>query len=350
MYQKIINFIKYHNAFAISISLVFLLMVGAFAASPGLRENVKETLISTEEVVRSIDNSQILAADLDNFDFGLQITKIAEDDLNYYVSYSYKTLEVQDYAWQEVVKEKTFDVSKDALAGKDLGLYVAEQLGQVIDNQLSYLKEVQEIEQKKGLTQKVATVQYAGLLGKFLSSKEKVFPGYELVVKPPVAEIVQEPIVQKPICQPSEEICDGRDNNCNGQIDEGGVCEVLPTEGGKEVLPPEPTCDSTHLNLCLAETDCQTAGGVWDSEKKTCNKKPKCEPSWQCSSDWQPVVPENLACGQIFKQTRTCTDGCDNEKIEEQELKGTYCEQGTCDLEKGECQVPIPPEPTPEVG
>jgi hypothetical protein len=68
--------------------------------------------------------------------------------------------------------------------------------------------------------------------------------------------------------------------------------------------------------------------------------EPACTPNWQCS-DWQPA-PETQTCGQTFKQTRTCNDGCENEETEEQELKGTYCEQGTCDLEKGECQLPDP--------
>jgi len=184
--------------------------------------------------------------------------------------------------------------------------------------------------------------------------------------------------------EPIEEICDdGLDNNCDGQIDEGGVCEAAP--------PAEDVCDATHLNLCLTQAECETAAGFWyndvcnaqpqntepeapvappapvcDTEhldlcttqelcegaslywyNETCNLEPEapaCTPDWSCS-DWQPLS-ETVACGQIFKQTRTCTDGCDNEKIEEQELKGTYCQEGNCDLEKGGCQVPAPTETT----
>jgi len=54
------------------------------------------------------------------------------------------------------------------------------------------------------------------------------------------------------------EICDGLDNNCNGEIDEGGVCDV---------------CDAIHLNLCSTETDCQGGGGYWYNEQ--CNGEPE---------------------------------------------------------------------------
>jgi hypothetical protein len=126
-------FIKYHNAFAIGLGLVFI-MAGAFAASPDLRE----TLISRQEIIRSIDNRGIISTDLDNFNFGLRIKSVDEDENNYYIVYTYKTLAIEDYVWQEVEKENTLAVSKETLGDRDLGLYVAEELGEVIDYQLSY--------------------------------------------------------------------------------------------------------------------------------------------------------------------------------------------------------------------
>ncbi len=52
----------------------------------------------------------------------------------------------------------------------------------MINHQLSYLKEVQRLEKQKGASQKVVAIEYAGLVGKFLSPKEKTFPGYEPVI------------------------------------------------------------------------------------------------------------------------------------------------------------------------
>ena len=37
---------------------------------------------------------------------------------------------------------------------------------------------------------------------------------------------------QPPACVPSTEVCDGRDNDCDGQSDEGGVCSVPPPPSG----------------------------------------------------------------------------------------------------------------------
>ena len=213
IFQKIINFIKYHNAFAIGIIIVFVGFSTALAVSPELREDIVDVLVSEEQAVQSIDNNYILSADLDNFDFNLQIKDISEDPKNYYVLYAYQTIAIQDYAWQELEKEKTMTVSKEALGGKDLGIYIAEELGEVIDYELAYLREVQTLETEKGLTQKIVTTQYAGLIGVFLNPKEKVFPGYEPVVKPPepiayepeIEEQIQTEIIQESI---TEELID----------------------------------------------------------------------------------------------------------------------------------------------
>ena len=165
--KKLIRFIKYHNAFAIGFGVIVFSVGSAFAMSPDLQENLKDALVSSEEVVRSIDNSHILSVDLDNFDFALQIEEVAEDEKNYYVSYRFKTVGVQDYIWMEVWREKVLTVSKRALGDKDLGLYIIEELGEVVDFELAYLKEVQQLEGDKGLARKIATIEYTGLIGRF---------------------------------------------------------------------------------------------------------------------------------------------------------------------------------------
>lgn len=210
MFSKIIYFIKYHNAFSICFMIVFVSFSLSLAASPDLREN----FISSQETIRSIDNSRIVSADLDNFDFKLQIKSVTEDEINYYIVYAYQTLAIKDYIWQELGEKTTLTVNKKTLDSKDLGLYAAEELGEVINYELSYLKEVQQIEKQKGLTPKIVSTEYAGLVGQFLEPKEKVFPGYEPVIqeitpeeKPTPSKITEEtlptpaPVQEKPTPQ-----------------------------------------------------------------------------------------------------------------------------------------------------
>lgn len=176
--NKIIDFIQYHNAFILIVLASFITFSIALAASPDLRES----FVSTEENIESIDNSYILNINLNNFDLFLQIQSIKEDNETYYIAYTFKTIAIEDGAWQEVTKEKTLTVDKEVLDNKDLGIYVSKELSEVANWELSYLKEVQEIEKEKGKTNKIVSTQYAGLLGRFLNPKEKVFPGYEPVI------------------------------------------------------------------------------------------------------------------------------------------------------------------------
>ncbi len=177
-FSRLMNFVQYHNAFSIGFMIVFVGISVSFAASPDLRES----LISSQDSVRSVDNSYISTVNLNNLNFDLQIKEIIEDGKNYYIVYGYKTIDIQDYVWQDVQKQNTMTVSKEALGDEDLGLYVAEELGEVIDYELSYLKQAQTIEKEKGVTQKIIATQYAGLIGKLLNPQEKVFPGYTPVV------------------------------------------------------------------------------------------------------------------------------------------------------------------------
>ncbi|MEK7150121.1 MAG: hypothetical protein AAB736_00780 [Patescibacteria group bacterium] len=60
--QKLINFIKYNNAFTIGIA-AFLLVAGSSFAS----ETVRDTVIGkTIEEVKGMDNSALLSASLDS--------------------------------------------------------------------------------------------------------------------------------------------------------------------------------------------------------------------------------------------------------------------------------------------
>jgi len=152
--------------------------------------------------------------------------------------------------------------------------------------------------------------------------------------------------------EPTEEICDGFiDENCDGVIDENcdGNISESPGKGGTGTGETEgEECDSTHLNLCVNQPDCETVKGFW--YKDACNSEPEtsaCILDWQCI-DWTPL-PEANACGETFTQTRTCVDAneCGNEEgkpIESQEEIGTdntSCGATSCDASlnlTGECQ------------
>lgn len=345
MLKKIIQFIKYHNAFTIGLILVFVASGVIFA-----NDNVREAVIGKAEVERQgINNSALLAADLDNFDFGMTIVGVSEDDQNYYVSYTYRTLDIKDNVWQEISRSETLTVSKTGLRGRDLGLYVAEELGEIIDSELAYLKEIQQKEEEKGHTFVQETIKYTGLIGLVLDPVTKELPGYEPVVKPPepapVVYTEPEPQLQPapepvsipqsqpesqfqpesqpesqpelhsepstttsvittttkatattsattpsqattteittteattstgPVCQSSEEVCDGVDNDCDDLIDEDlarqcgstdiGACQfgTQTCQAGQwsecqgAIEPIDEICDDNIDNNCDGQTD-----------------------------------------------------------------------------------------------
>ncbi|MFA5458670.1 MAG: hypothetical protein WC261_13690, partial [Synergistaceae bacterium] len=173
--------------------------------SPATREAVlgKEIISQT-----GVDNSAILAADLDDFDFEIKINDVAEDENSYYVDYSFRTLEIQDNIWQEAQRRSSMTIDKLSLAGKDLGLYVQEQLVQVAQNEQNYLKQVQAAETKKGPTQIARAAEYTGLIGLVLDAKNAILPGYDPVVKPAPVELT----VASPDA-PEETADEGNDNS-----------------------------------------------------------------------------------------------------------------------------------------
>lgn len=181
--QKIRDFIKYHNAFNLILLAIFLITTSTFAASPDVRQGVATVFISKTETVKSVDNHRLVTSDLDTLNPQLQIISISDDSDNYYVVYRYNTLSIQNYVWSDVTEEKTLKIAKAQLGPHDLGLYIANKLADVVSYELEYLKKAQGLEKQNGETQKVATIAYSGLIGKFLNPEEKVFPGYEPIVK-----------------------------------------------------------------------------------------------------------------------------------------------------------------------
>ena len=254
MFKKLTYFIKYHNAFPIALSVVLLGSGVVFAASPQARE----AIISENTTVRSVDNSYIINVDLGAYNPQLKITSVEKDDSNYYVSYTYDTISIDNYVWKKYKTNETLTVSKRALGDKDLGLYVAKEISEVINNEDVYLKKVQDIEKNKGTTKKIATTEYSGLVGRMLSTKVEEFEGYVPVIpeEKPVVDTVAEGKV-------SEQIV--KTNNISAQVAAAvpskeeikqiireTVKELLakennttPTTQTQTQTPPPPTTTST---------------------------------------------------------------------------------------------------------
>ena len=305
MFQKIINFIRYHNAFAVGISLLLVLTLTAAAS-----EDVRDAVIGRGIIIeQGIDNGAVLAADLDNLNFQLTIQDVREDGQNYYVNYSYQTLAIQNNVWQPVWRNETMTVSKEALNNRDLGLYLIEELAEIVDSELVYLKEVQKIEKEKGRIQIVQTTTFTGLLGLVLDPEIKELPGYEPVVKPPQivikSEIIEEPVLETEIKQAGKK-----------ESEEERIRRIV-----REML--ENQDDQQTQIIAGATTTVATSTG---------SDLSACLPEWNCA-DWQPL-PDTVCSGETFIQTRTCTDlnNCesfDEEPIEEQETIGTQnCSSG----------------------
>ena len=281
MYQKVVNFIRYNNAFAIAFFLLFSGFGITYAASPEVREGV----YASKEVVVSVDNRQVVSVDLDNFNFNLVINSVTEDDKNYYAAYSYQTLAIEDGAWQTVTVEKTLTVSKEALDGKDLGLYATKELAEIINYELSYLKRVQKLEQEKGTSQKVVVTEYSGLVGKLLNPKEEVIEGYNPVIPEPIPEVAPPlgPTLPEPAAvpienpqtspQPSPEATAGTAEATSGTAEP--TPEPVPPQSEPE---PEPTSTSTPPVSEPVATSSETSQDTAPEPSSTATSTPAIEP------------------------------------------------------------------------
>ncbi len=138
--------------------------------------------IKSTRKTKEVDVSLILKTDFDKFDFNLQITEITDDDDSFYGTYQFRSLAIKNKVWQIVTKEKQIIVTKVVLGDQDLGDYLSEELGEVIDNEVVFLKEVQEIQKikqvKAEVEAKTTTADYSALIGKVLNIDDEEFGDY----------------------------------------------------------------------------------------------------------------------------------------------------------------------------
>ncbi|PCI90269.1 hypothetical protein COB18_00730 [Candidatus Kaiserbacteria bacterium] len=199
MSHKFLHFVQYNNAIPILMGVLFLGSGVAFASS----EEVRDTVLNSTQVLRSMDNSRIITADLENYSVRIEITGVTEDDEFYYVTYLLNTIDVVDALWRDVIKERVLQVGKSAIEGKDLGTHASRELSQVRDQEFVRLKETQEIEREIGESQKVVATVYTGLVGKFLDEKTEVFAGYQEVVDEEPSQPYPDHIVANPQPNPT---------------------------------------------------------------------------------------------------------------------------------------------------
>ena len=182
------NFVQYNNAVPITFFLVFGVASATFAASPQVRDATAAAVLSQQQQVLASDNTYLLGLDVPAFDFELQVTNVTEDDTAYYVDYQYNMVDPLDYVWRLYVASTSITVAKTEVQGKDLGLFISKQLGEVVAAKRAYLLAAQTQERKAGESQKIVSTTYSGLIGRFLDPEQETFEGYTPVINPVLPE------------------------------------------------------------------------------------------------------------------------------------------------------------------
>lgn len=172
-----LRFLKYNNFLPIAFTVMFAGFSATFAAS----EQARGAIYSSRQTVLSVDNAYILAADLERFDHSLRINDVKDAGASYVIDYSYRTIGVEGDAWNSIGRSGSLNVSKLALGEKDLGVFAAAELSEIVNREKMYLLEAKRAEEAKGRVPTVVAVEYGGLIGKMLKPSEKVFDGYSPV-------------------------------------------------------------------------------------------------------------------------------------------------------------------------
>lgn len=180
--RNFIQFIQYHNAVPVALSVLLLGAGGVFAAT-----NPQAVYSSSQSIV-SVDNSYLVQKDLATYSPSIQIESVNEDAGTYYVAYRLTTIDIDDFVWKDMMRTEVLKVSKEELGQyRDLGIYVTDIMKNIVARELQRLRETQESE-RSHVSQKVVATEYSGLIGKFLDTKTEQIPGYSPVVQPETAQ------------------------------------------------------------------------------------------------------------------------------------------------------------------
>lgn len=251
--KSFVSFLKYNNAVPIALTVFMVGAASTYAATN------PEVILSEKQQVLSIDNSYIATVDLSNYSPTTQVTSVTEDVDFYYVTYTLSTIKLQDLVWQDVSEDVVMKVSKGGLGSyRDLGVYVTQQLKQVIGHELARLQETQKFEQKLVTHKQVATA-YSGLIGAFLDEKTETVKNYTPIVVLPEedeeAETFARPYPKK------EKIVEEADVvNAETEAVLDSAVEATSSEPVVEA-PVEPTINTRPRITILGENPIRVAAG-----------------------------------------------------------------------------------------
>lgn len=180
--SKFGHFITYNNLVPITISVVLLGSSATYAY-----QNPEVIYERTEQVV-AIDNTYIATVDFDTFSPSVEILTVTEDSESYYVRYRFATIELVDSVWQNVVSIEELEISKANLGTyRDLGLYVTEELRELVLAEEKRLRETQVFERQQ-VTHKQVAIEYSGIIGGRLSPEIETLADYDPLITPPAAQ------------------------------------------------------------------------------------------------------------------------------------------------------------------